>query len=105
LTKGSVGRVIVVYFLTFIFTLCMVVALDMVLEALGSIAFSSTGIFSRQMFQELLSTVGGVLFGPITAIALTLVYYDQRVRKEAFDIEHMMAMMSAPENLASGTSA
>jgi hypothetical protein len=49
--------------------------------------------------------VGGVLFGPITAIALTLVYYDQRVRKEAFDIEHMMAMMSTPENLASGTSA
>lgn len=105
LTKGSVGRVIVVYFLTTIFTLCMVVALGLVVDALGSIAFSGTGIFSRQMFQELLSTVGGVLFGPITAIALTLVYYDQRVRKEAFDIEHMMAMMSTPENLASGTSA
>ena len=105
LTKGSVGRVIVVYFLTTIFTLGMVVALSIVVDALASTAFPSTGIFSRQMFQEFLTTVGGVLFGPITAIALTLVYYDQRVRKEAFDIEHMMAMMSAPENLASGTSA
>ena len=27
-------------------------------------------------------------------------YYDQRIRKEAFDIEHMMALMPAAENLA-----
>ena len=105
LTKGSVGRVIVVYFLTAIFTLCMAIALSMAVTALGSVAFHDTGIFSRQVFQEILSTLGGILFGPITAIALTLVYYDQRVRKEAFDIEHMMSMMGGPENRASGTSA
>jgi hypothetical protein len=73
--------------------------------ALGSTAFHGTGIFSREMFDEVLATLGGILFGPITAIALTLVYYDQRVRKEAFDIEHMMSLMAAPGNLASGASA
>jgi hypothetical protein len=26
-------------------------------------------------------------------IALSLVYYDERVRKEAFDLEHMMQQM------------
>jgi len=104
LTKGSVGRVIVVYFLTAIFTIGMIVVLGMVLEFLGSTAFHRAGIFSGEMFQELMATLGGILFGPITAIALTLVYYDQRVRKEAFDIEHMMSMMAA-DNLASGASA
>jgi hypothetical protein len=104
LTKGSVGRVIVVYFLTTIFTIGMVAVLDAVVEALGSTALHGTGIFSAEMFQELMATLGGILFGPITAIALTLVYYDQRVRKEAFDIEHMMSMMAAG-NLASGASA
>jgi hypothetical protein len=36
--------------------------------------------------------------------ACTLAYYDQRVRREAFDIEHMMRLMNPPENLASGAS-
>ena len=30
------------------------------------------------------------LFGPVSAIGLTLTYYDLRVRKEAFDLEQMM---------------
>src|SRR5207247_9362817 len=30
------------------------------------------------------------ILGPITTIAITLVYYDERVRKEGFDLEHMM---------------
>ena len=34
--------------------------------------------------------LGGALAGPITTIALVLVYYDQRVRKEAFDLQLMM---------------
>jgi hypothetical protein len=34
--------------------------------------------------------VSQALLGPISTIALTLVYYDVRVRKEAFDLQHMM---------------
>jgi hypothetical protein len=26
-------------------------------------------------------------------VALSLVYYNQRIRKEAFDLEHMMSML------------
>ena len=103
LTSGAVGRVIVVYFLTTIFIFGMTYALTAGADALGSIAFHDTGIFTKQMFETIASTLGGVVFGPITAIGLTLVYYDLRVRKEAFDIEHMMALM-ATENLASGAS-
>jgi hypothetical protein len=39
-----------------------------------------------------------ILFGPISAIAITLVYYDQRIRREAFDISHMMSLMNKTGN-------
>ena len=100
LTSGSVGRVIVVYFLTTVFTLGLKYALLAGMTALGSTAFQHPGLA-----RAALSILGSILFGPVTAIALTLVYYDQRVRKEAFDIEHMLGMMAAPDNLASGTAA
>lgn len=105
LTKEAVGRVILVYFLTTIFTLIMVFALDAAVGTLGYVAFHNTGIFSKEAFNDVITTLGSILFGPVTAIALTLVYYDQRVRKEAFDIEHMMSLMNPPEPLASGSTA
>jgi len=43
------------------------------------------------------------LFGPISAIALALEYFDQRVRKESFDINQMM--MAGTEDFVAGTAA
>jgi hypothetical protein len=102
LTEGSIGRVIVVYFLTSIFTALMVLALNEGAALLGSTVFNGRGVLSGKMVEEILATVGEILFGPVTAIALTLVYYDQRVRKEAFDIEHMMDLMSAQNSASAG---
>jgi hypothetical protein len=36
------------------------------------------------------STVGGVIAGPLLMIILVLLYYDLRIRKEAFDLQQMM---------------
>jgi hypothetical protein len=33
------------------------------------------------------------LIGPLLTIALALVYYDERVRKEGFDLEHMLEQL------------
>jgi len=99
LTQDSVGRIIVVYFLTTIFTIGMLLALDAVLSLVGLAA--SPKILNKQVLDQVVTALGRILFGPVTAIALTLAYYDQRVRKEAFDIEHMMALMAAQDNLAS----
>jgi hypothetical protein len=99
LTSDSVGRVIVVYFLTTIFAAGMSFALDAGVTALSSKVFHVSATLAPQVLQQISTAVAGVLFGPVTAIGLTLVYYDQRVRKEAFDIQHMMALMSAPNNL------
>ncbi len=105
LTKGAVGRMIVIYFLTTVFALIIGVSLAAGVEALSPSLFQHTGIITKDVLEEILTSVAETLFGPITAIGLTLAYYDRRMRKEAFDIEHMMSMMSAPENQAVGTSA
>lgn len=105
LTKGSVGRVILAYFLTYLFTLAMETALNTGARAMGLMSPFHKGLLTPNMLREINSTLSNVLFGPVNAIALTLVYYDQRVRKEAFDIEHMMNLMKPPEPLASGSTA
>jgi len=33
--------------------------------------------------------------GPLATIALTLIYYDERVRKEGFDLQLMMASLQS----------
>ena len=40
--------------------------------------------------QQIATFFTNALIGPIYAIGLTLFYYDQRIRKEGFDIERMM---------------
>jgi len=54
------------------------------------------------VISQTLNTVLTALLGPIFPIALTLFYYDQRIRREGYDIERMMdsAGMIAPAILA-----
>jgi hypothetical protein len=51
------------------------------------------------VYYSLASAVISTLLGPIYPIAITLFYYDQRIRLEGYDIERMMdaAGMNAPE--------
>lgn len=100
LTKDSIGRVILVYFLTAIFVFAMAVALVAGVEA---VSLFHEGSIAKDVLEDIVTNLANILFTPITAIALALVYYDQRVRKEAFDIEHMMRLMD-PQNSASGAS-
>jgi hypothetical protein len=95
LTKNSVGRIIVIYFLTAIFSGLMLVALSTSLKILGLAIFHTPQ--GAKLLEEITGALGAILFGPISAIALTLAYYDQRVRNEAFDIEHMMSLMGVQE--------
>ena len=45
------------------------------------------------MLQHIGGFIAGVVAGPIATTAIALIYYDQRVRKEAFDLQHMMELM------------
>jgi hypothetical protein len=49
--------------------------------------------FGTLLLQHLSGFVSQVLVGPIATIAFSLMYYNLRVRKEAFDIQHLMASL------------
>jgi hypothetical protein len=93
LTQGSLGRIIAVYVLTAV----MGIILASVLQApgyIGSNLFSLNGgaHISRSflLWSFFGSFVGRALAGPIATMAVALIYYDERVRKEAFDLQLMM---------------
>jgi hypothetical protein len=88
LSKGSGWRIFGVYVLLFIFTIVANLAIQYLLK------LALSPLKAMHTVQTLLGTGGsylvGALVGPVITIALTLLYYDQRVRREAFDLEHMM---------------
>lgn len=100
LTQDFRGQVIVVYFLTGIFSGVMNYALNAGLELLWPIIHPHLVHLTRLNLRDITSMLATTLFGPVSAIGLTLTYYDLRVRKEAFDLEQMMDLMDGAENVA-----
>jgi hypothetical protein len=98
LTRGSVARIIIAFFMTAVFTGVLVLVLRMSANALGLTPPSYGNMRSREVMTLITTTLGGILFGPVSAIALALEYFDQRVRKESFDINQMT--MAGPQDLA-----
>jgi len=98
LSKGSRGRIFMLGLLTIIIQFGLV--------GLTQGFFILAGIKSKGMLplwmsvlQQLLAFLTNTFVGPIYATGFTLFYFDQRIRKEGFDIEHMMhaaGMTSAP---------
>ncbi|MGH9780673.1 MAG: hypothetical protein ACRD33_02535, partial [Candidatus Acidiferrales bacterium] len=61
--------------------------------------------FGMVILQDLTAFISQVLIAPVGGIAFSLMYYNLRVRKEAFDLEHLMGAMgtgSAPGGAAPG---
>jgi hypothetical protein len=56
-----------------------------VTAVLGS--HSTTAVMANQGINSVVSAVAQAIFGAIPWIAATLMYYELRVRKEAFDLE------------------
>ncbi len=99
LTKGSWGRIFVIGLL--IVALKFGIAALLQWPVLIAAGFSLRG-GTRQMavgWQIALQLSGFVstsLVGALATIAFSVVYYDQRVRKEAFDLQFMMSTLDAP---------
>lgn len=94
LSKGKgVQRILLVLFLSAILTyiLSLVFSLPAIILAAVSAA-DKTGMLaiSITLWQYLASFFAGTIAGPIATIAIALLYYDERVRKEAFDLQLMM---------------
>ena len=94
LTKGSKGRIFVIYLL--ILVLAWIVSALFQLVLVGSLKVvtindASTRSAISYALQSAAGFISTCLVGPLATIAGTLIYYDQRVRKEGFDLQLMMA--------------
>ncbi len=106
LTKGSRGRILLVYLLMLALTwiVSTVIQLPFLLtsglRALRDPANVGPAANALLAAGGFLSTS---LVGPLLTIALTLIYYDQRVRKEGFDLQLMMATLQTGSPAATVT--
>ena len=100
LTKGSRGRIFVMYLLVVILTMVAFYALDLPVQILLKLTvFKSTEMMALLSKPPLLLQVVNLFISflersfvmPIYAIALVLFYNDQRTRQEGYDIELLMA--------------
>jgi hypothetical protein len=106
LSKGTRGRIFVMYLLVLAITFVIAMIADVIMfvgiaiaTALGGSKFGPVatavglilGLIARLSLQ--------IVIEPIPVIALVLFYYDQRVRTEAYDIELMMeqAGLTSPQ--------
>ena len=101
LSKGKgVQRILLVLFLSAILTyiLSLVFSLPVIILAVVSAADKIDGLaVPITIWQYLAGFFAGTIAGPIVTIALALLYYDERVRKEAFDLQLMMEAMGQPQ--------
>jgi hypothetical protein len=89
LSKGSRGRIFMLLLLTVIIHFGLV---GVTLGAFIVIAIKHHGDLPvwMRVVQQILSFLVNTFVQPIYATGFTLFYYDQRVRKEGYDIERMM---------------
>jgi hypothetical protein len=86
LAKNARKRVVTV------FAVCMVIiyVVAFLFAALSQFVPAGTSMFARQLLTQITGLISGVLGAPLMTIAMSLVYYDERVRKEAFDLQLLM---------------
>jgi len=96
LTKGDRGRVFVIWVLFIL----LGIGVSLLLRWPVELAAGVSSIFALQRTAPgwqvalLVATfVSECLVGPLATIAFSLVYYDERVRKEAFDLQLMMTTL------------
>jgi hypothetical protein len=99
LTQGSRGRIFVIWLLFVVLSIGVGMLLQWPIQ-LGA-GVSARGALRRvalgwQVASVVATFISECLVGPLITIAFSLVYYDQRVRKEAFDLQLMMTTLDAP---------
>lgn len=96
LSKGSIGRILTVYILFTLVNGAFAFAVAMPFQIAIVAVKSQVARVILLMSNQLASSVLAAVIGPLVTIAITLVYYDERVRKEAFDLHYMMEMLDGP---------
>lgn len=96
LSKGGWGRIFVVGLLFYVLRFAVAMLLQWPAIIVATLFFRHN-FEATQALTQVASAVSGFVSGtlaaPLATIAISLIYYDQRVRKEAFDLQYMMSTM------------
>jgi hypothetical protein len=97
LTKGHALQVLVIFLMVWVIAsvVAMVFQFPLMFFVLNAVRTHHAVSFGVLFLQHLCEFVSQVLAAPIGTIAFSLMYYNLRVRKEAFDIQHLMTSMGA----------
>jgi hypothetical protein len=95
LTRGRRGQVFVAMLLAFIISLVgsMVFYMPFYIPTMIMISRNRVVPSWLSLLSSMAAAIGSSVTGPIFMIVLVLCYYDTRVRKEAFDLQFMMASL------------
>jgi hypothetical protein len=93
LTQGYRGRIFLVYILFFVLSATVNLIWQVPSRMMFGAVQSGSQAMAAQIVTQFFSFATQALIGPVATIAFTLLYYDVRVRKEAFDLEHMMRQL------------
>lgn len=105
LTRGHRGRilgaVLVMYTVSFV-----VQSLFVMPFAILAFMYAVKGLLPVwiQAGQSVTAALAGTVAGPLFMITIALIYYDVRIRKEAFDLESMMSALNTSANPGGDTS-
>ena len=105
LTKGFGMQVFLIFCLVWVLSYVALLIFQVPFTYLQSAAIQAhrTVSFGMLLLQHLSSFLSEVLIGPIGTIAFSLMYYNLRVRKEAFDIQHLMSSLQASPGASAPT--
>jgi hypothetical protein len=93
LSKGSRFRIFLIYIVFLIAGMLLGGALGWLAGALGNLI---PNVMVRLILLFIAAFIGGALTGPLATIGIALLYYDERVRKEAFDLQLMLSSLDLP---------
>ncbi|HEV2396366.1 MAG TPA: hypothetical protein VGS27_05475 [Candidatus Sulfotelmatobacter sp.] len=97
LTKGYAMQMFLIFLLAWVLAVvaAAVFQYPFMFLAIFKAARHQTIPFVLLVLQYLSSFVSSVLVGPVATIAFSLMYYNLRVRKEAFDLQHLITLLPA----------
>jgi hypothetical protein len=89
LSKGSLGKVFGVVLLIFLISAIVQAIIGFPFGAAGAFFLSQGGVGSGSFLGFVGDALAGTLVTPFSTIAVVLLYFDLRIRKEAFDLTLM----------------
>lgn len=90
LSKGARGRILLLWLLATVIEVIVLLTTQSLFVAY-SLSHHAHMPLGLRIAQQMVSFLTNTFVGPIIAIGTALFYYDQRVRKEGYDIEWMMS--------------